>query len=465
METLESLQEGVRSGRLAGCKSLKLSEQLTHFPVEIFQLADSLEFLNLSNNHLSELPSDFSSLKNLKIAFFNNNKFDSFPPVLADCPALSMVSFKNNQIHTVSEQALSPNIRWLILTNNRIDALPAAIGRLNRLQKLMLAGNRLKTLPKEMASCQNLELIRLSVNRLNSLPAWLFQLPRLSWLAYSGNPFCPSEVMSEQKKQILPTISPDDLQQGELLGEGASGLIYQATWSEKAVSERILSERILLESGDKSTEPMSKSVALKIFKGDITSDGSPLDEMRACIAAGDHPNLVSVLGKYSAESTSGLVFDFISADYSNLGNPPSLDSCTRDTYDKDVGFSLSEVLKIGRGIASAAAHLHRHGIMHGDLYAHNILVSHTAHSILGDFGAASFYGDNFKELLIEKLEVRAFGCLLEDLLDRCSVPTAGVSKSDLFLQLRQLQQSCMTCVIEQRPLFYDVWKELTAIDE
>ena len=110
--------------------------------------------------------------------------------MLANCPDLSMVSFKNNQIHTVSEQVLSPNIRWLILTNNQIEFLPADIGRLSRLQKLMLAGNRLQNLPKAMANCQNLELIRLSVNRLGALPTWLFQLPRLSWLAYSSYPFC-----------------------------------------------------------------------------------------------------------------------------------------------------------------------------------------------------------------------------------------------------------------------------------
>lgn len=455
METLESLQDGVHSGRLAGCKSLKLSEQLTHFPVEIFQLADSLEFLNLSNNQLSELPPNFSSLKNLRIVFFNNNKFERYPPVLADCPALSMVSFKNNQIHTISEQALSPTIRWLILTNNQIDVLPAAIGRLNRLQKLMLAGNRLKTLPEEMANCQSLELIRLSVNRLSALPTWLLQLPRLSWLAYSGNPFCLREAIFSPKRQNLPTFSSDDLEKGHLLGQGASGLIYEASWSEKAVSK----------GAAVSTKSMNKSVALKIFKGDITSDGSPLDEMRACIAAGTHPNLVSVLGKYSAENTSGLVFDFISADYSNLGDPPSLESCTRDVYDEDVSFSLSEVLKIGKGIASAAAYLHQHGIMHGDLYAHNILVDQTAHSILGDFGAASFYGDNLKELSIEKLEVRAFGCLLEDLLDRCSVPEVSVSQeSGSFLRLRLLQQSCLMRSVDQRPLFCDVCEELTAID-
>ena len=70
--------------------------------MEILELADSLEFLNLSNNHLSLLPDEFSQLHKLKIVFFNNNDFEDFPEVLAKCPNLSMVSFKGNKIKTVS---------------------------------------------------------------------------------------------------------------------------------------------------------------------------------------------------------------------------------------------------------------------------------------------------------------------------------------------------------------------------
>ena len=80
-------------------------------------------------------------------------------------------------------------LRWLILTDNAIDALPADIGDCSRLQKLMLAGNRLRTLPAEMAACRALELVRLSANRLDALPDWLLRLPRLAWLATAGNPF------------------------------------------------------------------------------------------------------------------------------------------------------------------------------------------------------------------------------------------------------------------------------------
>jgi serine/threonine protein kinase len=49
-------------------------------------------------------------------------------------------------------------------------------------------------------------------------------------------------------------------------------------------------------------------------------------------------------------------------------------------------------LSILRGIADAAAHLHKHGVMHGDLYAHNTMVSDDGRVAIGDFGAAFMYG-------------------------------------------------------------------------
>ncbi|MEO0458367.1 MAG: leucine-rich repeat-containing protein kinase family protein [Cyanobacteria bacterium P01_A01_bin.114] len=448
METLNLL----KSGQLTGQKRLKLACGLTEFPMEILDLADSLEILDLSNNHLRTLPDAFGQLKNLKIAFFNNNQFEDFPTVLAACPKLSMISFKGNQITTVTEEALSPTIRWLILTNNQIETLPASIGNLSTLQKLMLAGNRLTALPEEMAACQNLELIRLSANRLQSLPDWLLTLPRLSWLAYAGNPFCETPAAASASLRSLSTIDADQLAFGEILGQGASGIIYKGRWA----------------TAD-STHTEAKSVAIKLFKGEITSDGSPLDEMQACIAAGAHPNLVTVLGKLAnhfdhkadskAGSKAGLVFSFVPPDYTNLGGPPDLDTCTRDTYDTDTTFSLASILTITRGIASAVAHLHRQGILHGDLYAHNILVNETGASILGDFGAASFYDPSHsaRGQSLERLEVRAFGCLLEDLLDRCAHPQETASQ---IAQLRRLQQDCLAPIPTMRPLFNDICETL-----
>lgn len=422
---------------------LQLSQNLTEFPTEILDLADSLEILDLSNNQLSSLPKEFSQLKKLRIAFFNNNQFEEFPEVLAECPNLSMVSFKNNQLQTISETALSPNIRWLILTNNQLTTLPSSIGQLSKLQKCMLAGNQLQSLPAEMANCQSLELLRLSANQLQTLPNWLFTLPRLTWLAYAGNPCC--RPAQSQQETFLAIIEPEEIQLGEVLGQGASGVIYKGQW----------------QSGGPSG--LVQDVAVKLFKGDITSDGLPMDEMQACIAAGTHPNLVNVLGKLGQpiDNKAGLVFSFIANSYTNLGNPPSLETCTRDTYSADAAFSLPMILKIAYGIASVVDHLHARGIMHGDLYAHNILVSPRGKSILGDFGAASFFnaGDEASAQAFQALESRAFGCLLEDLLDRYA-PENEADEAAAIQQLRDLQQRCMAAP-DKRPLFSAICQQLT----
>ncbi len=472
METLALL----KSGQLAGCKELKLAGSLSEFPQAIFDLADSLELLVLSNHQISCLPDDFDRLQHLKVLFLNNNRFTEFPAVLAKCPQLSMVSFKGNQIRQISDRALSDTIRWLILTDNQITHLPPSIGKLTRLQKLMLAGNQLQDLPSEMANCRNLELIRLSANRLQTLPPWLLSLPKLAWLAYAGNPLSKKLAHSKSATQPsdkpsleqLPVVDETAIEFHQPLGEGASGVIYQGLW----------------------TAPSGPvTVAVKIFKGEITSDGLPLDERLACIAAGVHPNLVTAIAQLAprkSDGKAGLLFSLIPADYQSLGNPPSLETCTRDTYRPETSFSLPVVLQIAQGIAAAAAHLHSRGIMHGDLYAHNILINEVGEAFLGDFGAASFYETVDAELSgeldgewgrsLERLESRAFGCLLEDLLNHCdlgadlasNLDSDSGANSNLAEEvakscLRDLQHSCLQETPTMRPLFTNICKKLSAI--
>ncbi|GKQ99727.1 hypothetical protein KAM461_39770 [Aeromonas hydrophila] len=85
-------------------------------------------------------------------------------------------------------------------------------------------------------------------------------------------------------------------------------------------------------------------------------------------------------------------------DFINLAGPPSLDSCTRDIYQADTRFTPAALLAMVQGVASAVQHLHGRGILHGDLYAHNMLHSLQGEGrlLLGDFGgggAPRFYRD------------------------------------------------------------------------
>ena len=436
MHTLEDL----RAGRLAGLRRLDLAAGLPEFPREIFDLADTLEVLNLSGNQLRALPPDLARLRRLEVLFCSDNAFAAVPEVLGECARLSMVGFKANKIQTLPAAALSPALRWLILTDNQLEALPPAIGQCQQLQKLMLAGNRLRHLPAELAHCTNLELLRIAANELTALPAWLLTLPRLAWLAYAGNPCSAATEAATVARHPIAEIPWPDLALEEQLGAGASGIIYRARWQRAAGAQE---------------------VAVKVFKGAVTSDGLPHSEMLACIGAGRHPNLIAVAGKISHHpaGAEGLVLDLISPAYGNLAGPPSLATCTRDVYAPGTTFTLAAALRLARGMAAATAHLHAQGILHGDLYAHNILATPAGDALLGDFGAASFCDPaSAAAPALQRLEARAFGCLLEELLAHCPAGDPAT-----LAQLADLQRRCVQPEVAGRPLFAEIERELASV--
>ena len=440
MHTLAQL----RAGQLHGLKRLDLAAGLTEFPREIFALADTLEVLNLTGNALSALPDDLPRLHQLRVLFCSDNRFTEVPAVLGQCPQLRMVGFKANQIRTLPGAALPPTLRWLILTDNQLEELPAEIGNCAQLQKLMLAGNRLTALPATLVRCTNLELLRIAANELTELPAWLLALPRLAWLAYASNPFMAPVEAHTVANHPLGTIAWPELVVEQLLGAGASGMIYQAQWQRP------------------NTDP--EPVAVKVFKGAVTSDGLPHCEMLACIKAGAHPNLVAVEGKITGhpDGAEGLVLELIDEAFGNLAGPPNLASCTRDVYAPGASFSLETTLGMARGIAAAAGHLHAQGILHGDLYAHNILTTADGNALLSDFGAASFLPPHSEAqaVALQRLEVRAFGCLLEELLAHCPTPEPA---SKAMAGLRELQAHCVQPAVATRPLFAEIEQTLAQL--
>lgn len=417
--------EQLRTGQLAGARRLDLSAGLTRFPREIFELADSLEVLNLSGNRLSELPDDLGRLRRLRIIFCSDNDFTHLPECLGDCPALEMVGFKANRIDVVPAQALPARLRWLILTDNRLTQLPVALGERAALQKLMLAGNRLQALPDSLADARRLELLRLSANALPRLPAWLTELPRLSWLALSGNPLgwpCP-------ETPALPVVPWHHLVVEDRLGGGASGDIYRVR--EAGTGQR--------------------SWALKLFKGAVTSDGRPEDEWRASLIAGHHPALVTPAAQMQGhpDGMQGVLMPLLPAGHVALASPPSFESCTRDVYAPGQLFDGQAVRGWLGAMAAALTHLHARSVMHGDFYAHNIHVSpDSGEAVLGDFGAATVLPTGQAPVAdaLRALEVRAFGCLMDELLQRLAPSDAAWAT-----RLQPWVEACLDAVPSRRP--------------
>nr|CUV01088.1 serine/threonine protein kinase [Paraglaciecola sp. An27] len=304
-----------------------------------------------------------------------------------------MVGFKANIIKHVPENALPIKLRWLILTDNLIEALPNSLGERPRMQKLALAGNKLTALPENMSQLHNLELLRISANNLTQCPDQLLDLPKLAWFAFAGNPFSAADLHIEN----VPHVSSSSYTLHEVLGQGASGVISKATW----------------------TEPVDfpQEVAVKVFKGQVTSDGYPKDELQVCLKVGQHINLVKPLAQVTEPDCLALVMALIPPHYRNLGLPPSLKSCTRDTFPEGFTLPAELIAKIIKQMQGVFEHLHQNQVCHGDLYAHNTLVDDEGNIIFGDFGAASMYHmlSESQQNKIKHIEARALRYFEDDI--------------------------------------------------
>lgn len=415
MHTLAQL----KSGQLAGISRLTLSENLSTFPTEILSLADSLEILDLSNNQLFALPNELKQLTKLKIIFASNNHFKTLPKSLGQCESLEMVGFKSNKIKHVPAESLPAKLRWLILTDNKLSNLPDSLGERPRLQKLALAGNQLTQLPANLSQLTSLELVRISANQLTECPDQLLALPKLAWLAFSGNPFTRSDI----DIQSVPLVPYSSFTLQNVIGQGASGIISRAVWN-------------------KPTDDFPDDIAVKVFKGELTSDGYPEDELQACLKVGGHSSLVKSLAQVIEKDCLALVMQLIPEHYCNLGMPPDFDTCTRDTFEVGFTLSIEQISKIVEQMQSVFAHLHDNQVSHGDLYAHNTLFDQDANIIFGDFGAATMYHmlNEKQQAQIQQIEKRALNYFIEDLLAVCSEEDKdGIKYALLAVSISELE--------------------------
>ena len=367
-------------------------------------MALSITKLDLFRCNLSFLPKVLPEIcPQLKILFLMENKFTQMPAVLGSIPRLEMISFKSNALRTIHPDALQPQLRWLILTNNQLESIPSTIGRCTRLQKLMLAGNQLKTLPQSIEKCVKLELVRLSSNQLEEAPSSsVLSIPSLSWIALSDNPFLckvdSSHVQKTSSLQIYDRFKNEgDIENGELLGRGASG-----------ITRKVLNKD-------------NQYVAVKKYSAKITSDGNPVEEKKASIAATslNCQAFISIIGE--APTCGSLVMELLDG-YKVLAGPPSMTTCSRDVYEDNIRFSSNDIMIFIRELIDALDSIHSIGLCHGDFYGHNILYRRKQNNKLSikltDFGAAFFYDRNSKYgQLIEIIEMRAFGILVEELMN------------------------------------------------
>ena len=108
MQKLKNITEQISANTLINKSHIKLQDDLTACPDILYQLADTLEVLDLSGNRLTTLPDELTRFTQLRILFASNNPFTELPRVLGRMPQLEMVGFKACQIREVPADSLPP---------------------------------------------------------------------------------------------------------------------------------------------------------------------------------------------------------------------------------------------------------------------------------------------------------------------------------------------------------------------
>lgn len=434
----------------------------------------TLTRLDLSNNNIKMIPpSVCNNLKNLQDMNLANNQLMQLPSNIGDLVELKYLNVMGNQLRELPESIGElRNLHRLGLKSNRLKALPVSIGKLDKLVELFITDNALTELPREIGGMKSLVKCQASFNALQSIPEEIFSLPhlellrvaccaitdinigsfppKLAWVSIAGNPCCPSPPLPKKNANVKFT----DIVVGEKLGDGASGEVFLSKWQ-------------------------GKKVALKIYSAsEIGPDGHARDEIGIAAAVSDK-HLVKVLGlcQQPLSLITELAADKHGAPLRPLALKPNHESLLRCRWEAGVCFSLMYVLNVAVGIANALEKMHSKGISHGDVYAHNVLSDVEGnHVTLCDYGAAFCYNKNsnnttrnssgINKVMFEKLEVRGFGLLLSDMVNRLDITFEAMEFIvDAQRQLLALVQVCTTGQVAKRPLFGDVVRQLKGLQK
>ncbi|XP_020585850.1 LRR repeats and ubiquitin-like domain-containing protein At2g30105 isoform X2 [Phalaenopsis equestris] len=179
---------------------------LKDIPDEVWNCASYIRILDISNNHIQELPEKIGTLKSLNklylnsndlsdekinwdglmqlksltILSFNSNRLATLPPSVGSLTSLTQLHIAKNKLTCIPDELGCLNqLRVLKANCNSISSVPATIGNCSSLAEIDFSNNCLTKLPETFANLKSLKILHLDNNGgLNSLPSNLFEMCR-----------------------------------------------------------------------------------------------------------------------------------------------------------------------------------------------------------------------------------------------------------------------------------------------
>ncbi|WJX14214.1 hypothetical protein P8452_04509 [Trifolium repens] len=164
--------------------------------LSVFCKIETLQHLDVSNNHLNSIPDGFISacgkIQSLKLLNFSENMLSGFLPTFDGFGKLESLDMSLNNLRGSIDKQLDGLVSLKLLNlgyNNFTGKIPTNLGRSMVLEQLLLSNNGFEgTIPDQILSYKNLTVIDFKANLLSgSIPLNIGDLSKLKTLSLSSN--------------------------------------------------------------------------------------------------------------------------------------------------------------------------------------------------------------------------------------------------------------------------------------
>ena len=162
-----------------------------------------LNYINLSDNGLTQLPDQLFTLAELAELAVTKNKLKSLPSEIQSASKLEvLVASQNELLEVPAALNTLPSLVYLDLSKNKLRRLPDDFFNSKSIKEINLLGNEINTLPPSIGDATALEVLNLEFNKLRDIPLEIARLTQLKELRLTGNVL--SKEVKSNLKQWLP---------------------------------------------------------------------------------------------------------------------------------------------------------------------------------------------------------------------------------------------------------------------